>query len=102
MNYKVIIEPHAEKDIENAFYWIAEHSRSSAEKWYRNLMETIISLEKFPDRCPKAMESEAFQDIILQLLYGKNRNMYRILFTIQGNNVHVLHIRHCAQGYIEP
>jgi len=54
-----------------------------------------------PKRCPIARENEYFTNEIRQLLYGKGRNLYRILFTIvEGENistVRILHIRHAAQ-----
>jgi hypothetical protein len=31
------------------------------------------------------------------LLYGKRHGVYRVLFTIQGNAVYVLTVRHSAQ-----
>ncbi|HZW33521.1 MAG TPA: hypothetical protein VFF52_22570 [Isosphaeraceae bacterium] len=31
------------------------------------------------------------------LLYGKRRGVYRVLFTIRGDTVHVLTVRHSAQ-----
>ena len=37
-----------------------------------------------------------------QLLYGKRRNVYRILFTIEGGTVNVLRIRHAAQDRLTP
>lgn len=54
-----------------------------------------------PKRCPLARENEYFSQEIRQLLYGKGRNSYRILFTIlEGSSVstvRVLHIRHATQ-----
>jgi plasmid stabilization system protein ParE len=54
-----------------------------------------------PKRCPLAREDRYFSQEIRQLIYGKGRNSYRILFTIIENNevatVRILHIRHAAQ-----
>jgi hypothetical protein len=54
-----------------------------------------------PKRCPLARENEYFSREIRQLLYGRGRNSYRILFTIvEGEDVstvRILHIRHTAQ-----
>jgi len=102
MKYKVVIEPPAEEDIERAFLWIAEESRVNAVTWYRNLVEALASLETFPERSPLASENDAFEEEIRQLLFGKKRNVYRILFTIQDKRIHILHIRHCARAYLEP
>jgi type IV pilus biogenesis protein CpaD/CtpE len=54
-----------------------------------------------PKRCPIARENQYFSKEIRQLLYGKGRNSYRIIFTIAESEdvsaVRVLHIRHAAQ-----
>ncbi len=60
-------------------------------------MEAIDALATFPARCPLAPENAFFSHEIRQLLYGKGRHVYRILFTITGDAVSVLHIRHGAQ-----
>jgi len=34
------------------------------------------------------------------LLYGRGRHVYRILFTIDGDTVNVLRVRHAAQDWL--
>jgi plasmid stabilization system protein ParE len=58
------------------------------------LQGAIASLAEFPKRCPLAPENSAFPFEVRQLLYGKKPHTYRILFTIEGQTVYVLHIRH--------
>jgi plasmid stabilization system protein ParE len=58
------------------------------------LQDAIASLAKFPERCPLAPENAAFPFEVRQLLYGYAPHVYRILFTIEGQTVCVLHIRH--------
>lgn len=57
-----------------------------------------------PKRCPLARENEHFSQEIRQLLYGRGRNSYRVLFTIlEGRDlstVRILHIRHASQQTI--
>jgi hypothetical protein len=33
-----------------------------------------------------------------ELLFGKRRGVYRILFVVDGRTVNILHIRHTASG----
>ncbi|WP_341529759.1 type II toxin-antitoxin system RelE/ParE family toxin [Nostoc sp. UHCC 0302] len=70
-------------------------------QWYEGLLRTIESLSKMPKRCPLARENEYFSQEIRQILYGRGRNSYRILFTILETTdfsiVRILHIRHAAQ-----
>lgn len=54
-----------------------------------------------PSRCSLARENDYFRQEIRQVLYGRGRNSYRIIFTIlvgqKISTVRVLHIRHAAQ-----
>ncbi len=94
MKYRVIIQSPAVAEMDEAYLWIAERAPESATKWFNGLEAAIYTLEDFPQRCPLAEESKAFDVEIRQLVYGKRVGAYRILFTIVGNAVHVLHVRH--------
>jgi plasmid stabilization system protein ParE len=94
VKYRVIIEPPAAAEMGNAYLWIVERAPDSASKWFNGLEAAIYSLEDFPQRCPFAEESKAFDVAIRQLVYGKSVGAYRILFTIVHDAVHVLHVRH--------
>ena len=67
-------------------------------RWYEGLLKAFRSLEKNPLRCPIAPESAFFEEEIRQLIYGK----YRVLFTVEGERVLVLRVRHGAQEYLKP
>ena len=98
MRYEVLIQPEAEQDIEEAYCWLAEQSPSRAALWYNLLVDAVLSLETLAARCPIAPESPVFQREIRHLVYGA----YRILFTIKGNEVHILHVRHSARDHLKP
>ena len=76
-------------------------SPTKASQWYSGLLQAIESLTQMPKRCPLARENEYFSQEIRQLLYGRGRSSYRLLFTIlEGQNVstvRILHIRHASQ-----
>ena len=50
-----------------------------------------------PSRCSLAFENSFFDEEIRQLVYGKGRNAYRILFAIVDDRVEILLVRHAAQ-----
>lgn len=94
MKHRVVIEPPARENINEAYLWIAERDPTAAIKWFNGLQTAIQSLEKFPQRCPLAEENELFEVEIRQLVYRKGVGAYRVLFTVAGALVHVLHVRH--------
>ena len=93
MKYKVILQPGAAAEAEQAYLWIAQQAPDNAARWLGRLLDAIDSLADFPQRCPLAQEDKHFAEEIRNLIIGN----YRILFTIRAGAVHVLHVRHAAR-----
>lgn len=97
MSFEVIITPSAKADIFEINAWLLENYSNLAEKWLFGLSQAVMSLSKFPERCPISSESEAFDFIVRQLLYGRKPNVYRILFSVRDEKVYILRIRSTRQ-----
>ena len=95
--HEVIILPSAERDIEEAYAWLAERNEEAAIRWYNRLLKAICSLETLPERCPLAPETHILKKEIRQILHGQKQHKYRILFDIKNDQVRVLHVRHGAR-----
>ena len=105
MKYRIEIASMAEAEADQAFLRLSQvTSPTTAGQWYAGLLKAIDSLAYMPKRCSLARENEYFSQEIRQLLYGRGRNLYRVLFTIlegQGTaTVRILHIRHASQQTI--
>ncbi|NET91133.1 MAG: type II toxin-antitoxin system RelE/ParE family toxin [Kamptonema sp. SIO1D9] len=100
--YQVIIQPSAEKGIKEAYFWVSDYSPRQARSWLEGLYRAILSLEQMPRRCSFAFENNFFTEEIRQLLYGKGKNTYRILFTVTEKTVHILYVRHGNQQPLSP
>ena len=77
-------------------------SRPAALRWHQQLMQAVRSLENNPERYGLAPEGENDPRKIRQLLHGKRRRIYRILFENRGNTVYILRVRHSAQALLDP
>jgi plasmid stabilization system protein ParE len=97
MTYRVIVLPSAELDITNAAAWIADHSPAAAASWVEGIRDAINTLGVMPSRCPVAQGLLGGEMVVRQLLYGRRRQRYRILFTVKGDTVQVLRVRHGAR-----
>jgi plasmid stabilization system protein ParE len=102
MDYRVEVSDEANHNADEAYLYLARDSPSRAERWYSGLLSAIASLATHPRRCEVAVESAWIGREIRQLLYGRRRGVYRILFEICGDEVRVLHIRHSARDYLRP
>lgn len=99
--YRVIVQPEALEGINTAHQWIRAHDSDQATVWVTGLMKAIQSLRIMPLRCSLAFENEYFEEEIRQILYGKQGMMYRVLFTVKEDEVHILFVRHTAQAPVE-
>ena len=95
--HQVNILPSAERNISDAYEWIAERNPVAAIRWYNRLMQLILSLDTFPERAPLAPENKSLRRGIREIFHGQRQYKYRILFTVTENKVHVLHVRHGAR-----
>ncbi|MFK0734301.1 MAG: type II toxin-antitoxin system RelE/ParE family toxin [Gloeotrichia echinulata GP01] len=100
MAFQVRTTKTADAEIETAYVWQRDYNPAYADQWFRGLMNAIASLQEKPRRCALALENEVFSEEVRQLLYGKSRNIYRILFTIRDETVYVLYVRHTSQALL--
>ncbi len=98
MNYRVVIETRAIRDIDEATGWIAAQASEAAERWFNAIEAEINTLSRFPERCPRAREDGLFKYELRQLVFGRRHGRYRVIFTIYEDTVHVLHVRHGARS----
>jgi plasmid stabilization system protein ParE len=98
MTWTVEITPIAEAQIMEAYNWYRERNPEFADSWFRELMNMIATLQEKPLRCSLAIEHNIFSEQVRQLLYGKSKNIYRVLFTIRDTTVYILYVRHSSQA----
>jgi plasmid stabilization system protein ParE len=89
--YKVILHPDAELDIESSFKWgCRAWGEENGKLWVRKLRQTLRKqLTLMPLGCPLAPESEQLSISIRHLIVDR----YRILFSVTGRIVTILHVR---------
>ncbi|HEV3116138.1 MAG TPA: type II toxin-antitoxin system RelE/ParE family toxin [Gemmataceae bacterium] len=102
MKYLVVVQPSAQAEIEEAYEWTARRAPLTAARWYDGLLKAIESLADNPQRSSLAPEDNYFEEEIRNLLYRKRKNIYRVIFTIRGETVHVLHFRRGARQVLKP
>jgi plasmid stabilization system protein ParE len=102
--YSVVLTEQAARELEAiADWWAIHRSRGQAGRFYEGFSAQIDSLRESPDRLPVANESSEFAYEIRELHYGLGRTpTHRAVFTVVGEIVVVLTIRHAAQKPIRP
>jgi plasmid stabilization system protein ParE len=102
VKYRVLVTARARADAVQTFRWSANRSPDDAARWYLDFEKAVAKLGTMPERHPIAEdESEQLGIVLRQMLYGRRRRVYRLLFSIEGNTVTLHYVRHAAQGPIE-
>lgn len=96
MSYGVIVTQKAKSDLRHYYQVATEHAPATAARWLDRFEAELDSLAENPDRCTLAPEDDLVHETIYQFFYGKRTGRYRVLFTIDGDRVLVLHIRRGA------
>ena len=95
MAFRVSTTLEAERELDAILQWLLSRTASEAgARWLNGLQDALASLENMPLRCALAPEGETCRYEVRQLLYGNKPHVYRILFSIKGDAVTVLHIHH--------
>ena len=103
MPYRVIVTPEAETDLRRAYGYIRKHAPRAAREWIRQARQAIKTLAHYPERCPLAPESSSFHEPIRELFFGSgNRGTYRFLYTVIGDRVYIVHVRHGSMLPLDP
>jgi plasmid stabilization system protein ParE len=98
VRFTVLLTARAVRDLQNARGYIRQFAPATAEQWYQKVLEALLRLERNPESRPLAPETAEFPFELRQLLIRtKSRLANRALFTVVGNEVHVLAIRRPGQ-----
>src|SRR5260370_38784375 len=96
--HDVIFEDSAQADVRGSYEWgCRAWGKPEAQQWARQLRTAVLKqLAVVPKGFPLAPEDDEFSEEIRQMVVGR----YRVLFTIRGREVHVLHARGAYVGWV--
>src|SRR6185436_973643 len=94
--FVVIFEDSAQADVRLSFDWGCKAwGKQEAQRWARELRAAVLDqLSVVPKGFALAPENIEFEEEVRQLIVRR----YRVLFTIKGRKVHVLHVRGAHSG----
>ena len=99
MAYRVNLTERAGRNLGRIYETIDAAGSAHARRWFAALERTVFSLDENPARGAAVAEDGALR----QLLHGRKRHVYRIIYAIEESDriVTVLHIRHAARAAFE-
>jgi len=102
MNYRLIIQPNALDDLEAAYQWLQVRAPAHAVKWFNGFVDALEQLKTSPESFALSLDIGDAPYPIRELLYGKRKSKYRIIFAIRNEDVVVLYVHHAARKDLEP
>ena len=91
--YRVEITRLAEADIEAIYSYLRRDSDRAASAFVEEFERQIVSLERFPLRCPVIAEADDLGVPYRHLVYGD----YRTIIRIDQGTVYILRVIHGAR-----
>ncbi len=99
MTYRVLVQTLALDDLDEYCLWVATHAPDTAARWLARFQDALQTLSQSPERCALAPENPRLTREVRQFLFGKRPNVYRAVFTIDGDTVRVLRIRRATRRF---
>ena len=90
MAFRVELMARAERELDII-------SAQSGSEWFREFEDAILSLEEMPTRCAVSARLSTAKRAIRQHLCGWGHDVYWVYFSVDGEFVKVLHLRHTAR-----
>ena len=92
MTFHVVLQQTAVTDLQSYYDYAADRSPIDAGRWLDRFQGALQSLCERPDRCSKARENGKVDAELWEFHWGKRPNVFRVIFTIDGDNIRVLRI----------
>lgn len=103
MKFRVRILRRANADLVNIVDYIHKRSPQGAVAWLDALETATVRLADDAGECSRADEHHRFDIEVKQSLFKTKRGrIYRLLFTVVGNEVRILRIRGSGQAPVKP
>ena len=105
MSFRIKLFRTAVREVDQILDWLIRERKvpAAAKAWYQAYERAIAELRDSPERFPFAPENSTVDFEVRHMLFKTRRGRpYRLLFTIVGNEVRVLHVRGPGQDLVPP
>lgn len=92
MSYQVLLHRLAREDLDRAYLYVAKHAPDTAGRWLDRFEDALTTLELNPQRCSVDRERRKTAKDLREFHFGKRPNVFRVIFTIEQQYVHILRI----------
>jgi toxin ParE1/3/4 len=97
MAFRVSLTPRAAGDADAIYRRVSVEAPFAGPRWYDKLIRTLQSLDTLPERGQIVKDFSHPEHLVRRILFGRKPNVYRIYYSLEGETVRILHIRHGAR-----
>ena len=102
MSLELIIQPHADADVQAIFEFISQSDTAAALRWYHAFLNAARRTLHMPDSYPLAPEGLRLHRPVRNFFFRTRRGKtYRGLFLCVGEQVIILRVRGPGQAELE-
>ena len=96
--YRIILEPQFKEELDSILY-LFPHSNATRRKLHTEIKNTVLSLEIFPERYHKIVQTKNIQDENIRKI---PINKFIVIYQVDNekDEVYVLHIFSQKQDYL--
>jgi len=98
VTFHVNVTARARRDIEEVVEVFAVSAPLSVARWQDRIWSAMSQLAFTPTRYALAAEADDLGIELRELIFGKRSGAYRILFTVTGQTVRIMHVRRASRG----
>ena len=103
MAFRVRTTTQAKQDLDDILTrLLSQEAGETGLRWFQGLHQAVATLADSPRHCALAPENAVFPFEVRHLPYGRKPHTYRVIFTIDGDVVYVLRIRHGRRRHLTP
>ena len=102
MPFRVETTARAERDFWACYDYIQERSPQGASRWVQAFNDALLRLEENPSGslAPEPTADSSAPEIRQNIFKTQHGLPYRLLFVVEGDTVHVVHVRGPGQDIV--
>lgn len=98
MTYRLVVSQRAERDADAIYTWLLKHTAKGAANWFSAFRDALQAIRSEPGIYSRAPEADMLRIDLRQALFKTSRGrLYRLLFTVAHEAVHVAAVRGFGQ-----
>ena len=100
MSIRVVIHRRARRDMEDYLDYLIDNAPVTVSNWFEDLQSHVLGLASTASMWAAAAENRKCSKDLRESHFGSNPNVFRVLFYIQGDQLHVIRVLRAQHRFL--